>query len=163
MPNIKRSSTRARRTGLFWDKVNKDGCIPVHRPDLGQCWLWTAGLTKKGYGQFNRSRFPGKSALAHRFAYQELVGDIPDRLVLDHLCRTRHCVNPAHLEVVTIGTNVLRGDTIATANASKTHCSYGHRLPGDNLKIYRATKRYTYRVCNACQRRRNAKRYIAHQ
>lgn len=69
------------------------------------CWLWTGPLYSNGYGEFN---FDGRNRRAHRFAYDRLVGPIPDGLELDHLCRVRRCVNPAHLEPVTHEENVRR-------------------------------------------------------
>src|ERR1035437_6508103 len=83
----------------FWFYVNKDG--------PGGCWLWTAS-TACGYGQIKVGK---KVVRVHRFAYQLLVGDIPDGLQLDHLCRVLICCNPAHLEPVTNRENVLRGLT----------------------------------------------------
>jgi hypothetical protein len=74
-------------TERFWSKVDKSG----------DCWLWTAAIDK-GYGSFTIRR--GEKAKAHRYAYQELVGPIPVGLTLDHLCRNRACVNPAHLEAL---------------------------------------------------------------
>src|SRR3990167_5038069 len=50
----------------FWEKVDKHGPIPEHRPELGSCWLWTAGQQSAGYGKF---RFLGTTTLAHRVAY----------------------------------------------------------------------------------------------
>ena len=82
----------------FWRKVNK----------TDRCWLWTGALTGKGYGSFGQTP-PGGSVLAHRFAYIREFGAIPDGLVIDHLCRERRCVNPAHLEAVTNRENVVRG------------------------------------------------------
>ncbi len=80
------------------------------------CWLWTASLVGRdvavgeGYGYFHN---PGGSYYAHRWAYEFLVGPIPEGLVLDHVyergCRHRHCVNPDHLEPVTDGENTRRG------------------------------------------------------
>jgi len=61
------------------------------------CWEWIGGISKAGYGQMS----DGGSNLAHRFAYELLVGPIPDGLQIDHLCNVRNCVNPAHLEPVT--------------------------------------------------------------
>lgn len=84
----------------FWEKVDRRG--------PADCWLWTATRTAKdGHGRF----YPitGKGVLAHRFAYELLVGPIPDGLVIDHLCRVRLCVNPAHLEPVTAEENTRRG------------------------------------------------------
>lgn len=70
------------------------------------CWLWTGALNWDGYGCFNAG--PEISSSAHRFAYRLLVGPVPDGLELDHLCRTRNCVNPDHLEPVTHAENVRR-------------------------------------------------------
>jgi HNH endonuclease len=91
----------------FWAKINKGGPIPEHRSDLGPCWLWTAA-TNYGYGVFRIDR---RSIYAHRYAYELLVGPIPDGLQLDHLCRVPPCVNPTHLEPVTHRENILRGTT----------------------------------------------------
>lgn len=71
-------------TPRFWSKVNK----------TDTCWLWTAYVNVDGYGQF---AIKGKVVGAHRVAYKQLVGDIPDGLVLDHECHVRNCVNPEHL------------------------------------------------------------------
>lgn len=78
----------------LWSLVDKDG--------PGGCWLWTGSQDGKGYGKTGRGRI-------HRIVYEELVGPIPDGLQLDHLCRVRNCVNPAHLEPVTGRENVRRG------------------------------------------------------
>ena len=110
----------------FWAKVDKNGPVPEHCPELGPCWVWTsAAMGKgyregKGYGLFglNRRGYP-----AHRLAYQLLIGDIPDGLQLDHVCRNTRCVNPAHLEPVTHQENVAR------FAALQTHCKHGHPLP----------------------------------
>lgn len=72
------------------------------------CWLWTAH--RKGYGVYSIKSRP---VLAHRFSYEAIVGPIEGGMQLDHLCRNRHCVNPAHLQPVTCRENLLRGDTIA--------------------------------------------------
>lgn len=78
-----------------------------NHPELGTpCWIWTASKNWDGYGQF---RWGGRQQLAHRVSYQILVGAIPPGLELDHLCRVRDCVNPAHLESVTSAENTRRG------------------------------------------------------
>lgn len=101
----------------FWAKVDvTDGC-----------WLWTASLDRNGYARFNT---PGHR-YAHRYAYELLVGPIPEGLVLDHLCRVTRCVNPTHLEPTTIADNVRRGLALIPP---KTHCINGHEIAGDNAK-----------------------------
>lgn len=71
------------------------------------CWIWTASLDGKGYGQININQRPQR---AHRETYKLFFGEIPKGLVLDHKCRTKNCVNPFHLEPVTQAENVRRGD-----------------------------------------------------
>lgn len=90
--------------------------------DENGCLVWQ-GATARGYGVI---RIPGAQSAArvHRVAYEILVGPIADQL--DHLCRNRACWNPDHLEDVDSRTNLLRGDTLAAANAAKTHCPQGH-------------------------------------
>ncbi len=123
----------------FWSKVDKNG--PVYK-DRGPCWLWTANIDRYGYARFNRSD------KAHRFAYERLIGPIPAGLEPDHLCATRRCVNPAHLELVTHAENVRRSDMHwNNGNAAKTHCKQGH--PYDDANTYRTGAR---RECRECKR-----------
>ncbi|KKN74894.1 hypothetical protein LCGC14_0386430 [marine sediment metagenome] len=119
----------------FWSRVLK----------TDTCWLWR-GVTSQGYGR-SPIRCDGKYiyALAHRVAYEELVGPIPEGLQLDHLCRVRNCVNPAHLEAVTSGENTRRGDT-GKNNAIKTHCPKGHPYDEENTRILPNG----WRVCKEC-------------
>lgn len=129
----------------FWSKVAKsDGC-----------WEWIGAKYPAGYGAFTR-KVNGKWRVyyAHRAAYEYLVGSIPTGLTLDHLCRNRPCVNPAHLEPVTKGVNTLRGLGVAALNARKTHCKHGHELAGDNVSYQPANPRS--RVCRECRRQRVA-------
>jgi hypothetical protein len=99
----------------FWEKV---------RESEAGCWLWT-GYTHGGYGKFAVAY--AKNKYAHRFAYEALVGEIPEGLDLDHLCRVRNCVNPEHLEPVT------RAENIRRAVALITHCPHGHAYTPDNI------------------------------
>lgn len=69
------------------------------------CWLWTGGIDSYGYGRIYGY---GAPILAHRCVYEILVGPIPDRLTLDHLCRIKRCVNPDHLEPVSLAVNIRR-------------------------------------------------------
>lgn len=75
------------------------------------CWIWQGGINpENGYGY---TRAGGRVRSVHRLLYEALVGEVPDGLVLDHLCRTPACGNPAHLQPVTQRTNLLRGDNPA--------------------------------------------------
>lgn len=128
-------------------KVDKNGPIPVNRPDLGPCWIWT-GATVVGYGNFYVG--DGRWEVAHRVAYKWIKGPIPEGTELDHLCHNRPCMNPEHTEAVTHQVNVQRGDgPAATADyfAAQTHCKAGHTFNESNTYI---TKN-GYRVCRRCQ------------
>lgn len=119
----------------FWPKVKVAG--PT------ECWHWIAYIHPSGYGMFRRD---GRMNVAHRVAYELIVGEIPDGLVLDHLCRVRHCVNPAHLEPVTEAENILRGISVSAINNRKTHCIRGHELTPENCY----SKRSGVRQCRKC-------------
>lgn len=115
----------------FWTRVDT----------AGDCWVWTGKLDAGGYGNFRLSGY--SETRSHRFAYELLVGPIPDGLTLDHLCRNPACCNPAHLEPVTLGENARR------AKLAITHCPAGH--PYDEANTY---FRGSYRECRACDRER---------
>lgn len=132
----------------FWPKVDQSGA----------CWLWTASLDGKGYGQiWNGHKGEGSTMLrAHRVAYELVVGPIPEGLELDHLCRVTACVNPAHLEPVTHRENQRRaGFVVAAYQSAKTHCRSGH--PYDAENTYQTRGR---RECKICMRDRQ-RRYRA--
>lgn len=79
------------------------------------CWLWQRGAhNRKGYG---RIRVGGVKFMVHRFAYEAMVGPVPDGMQLDHLCRNTRCVNPGHLEPVTPGENVRRERKVRVARS----------------------------------------------
>jgi hypothetical protein len=113
----------------------------------GDCWQWTGSVASHGYGYFGVNY---KTVYVHIFAYELLVGPIPEGLKLDHLCRNRSCCNPAHLEPVTNRTNILRGVSPAAQNARMTVCSRGHELSGANLYVSPKGKRQ----CVECRRLR---------
>lgn len=127
----------------FWARVNK----------TKGCWLWTGG-TKNGYGRF---WFKGQDELAHRFAYEYLVGPIPNGLTIDHVaalgCTSKLCVNPAHLEPVTHQINNLRADGVSGRNARKTHCKRGHPFEGPEADMHFVRGARSCRICERIRAR----------
>lgn len=111
------------------------------------CWHWL-GVLKNGYGVVN---WNSRMWRAHRLVYELRIGAIPAGLQLDHLCRNRSCVNPAHLEPVTNRENVLRGDGVTARNSKKTHCKHGHALAGNNVEARHGGGR----ECRECHLQRN--------
>lgn len=133
-----RHSARRRNLGLppldperrFWRTVDRRG--------VDECWLWLGTLNSHGYGRYGRR-------MAHRMAYEFLVGPIPEGLTLDHLCRTPRCVNPAHLEPVTHQENIRRGYAVL-----RPTCPRGHEYDG--------TTSTGTRRCLRCHREKEAAR-----
>lgn len=128
----------------------EDNYIPVTESG---CWLWIGATNTKGYGVIVSSNASTrKKTMAHRYSYERTIGPIPEGLQIDHLCRVRCCVNPFHLEAVDARTNVLRGVGLASQNAVKTHCRYGHEFDESNTQW---TKRRS-RNCRTCEKKRLA-------
>jgi hypothetical protein len=123
----------------FWKKVVKqDGC-----------WIWIGSKGVNGYGHFNIKR--GVKIGAHRIAYELLKTAIPEGLEIDHLCRTRDCVNPDHMEPVTHAENMRRstaGRNLGPMHRAKTHCPGGH--PYDLENTYLCPN--GARQCRICRR-----------
>lgn len=119
------------------------------------CWNWT-GAISSGYGVFVVDQRPTKAVRSHRYSYELAHGPIPDGLTIDHLCRNKRCVNPDHLEAVTMRVNVLRNSGPSARNAIATHCIHGHPFDAENTYI----KPDGRRRCRACERdRMRAKRF----
>jgi len=114
------------------------------------CWNWTGAKTAKGYGRFHL----GGNKHAHRVSYEIYKGPIPNGLVLDHLCRNPNCVNPDHLEPVTLVENIQRGDQFGKGwKRNTTHCPQGHEYTDENTYIVRRETRGTVaRMCKLCTR-----------
>ncbi len=105
------------------------------------CWEWTGAGNSGGYGHM---LVDGRMRYVHRLIYQRCIGPIPEGLTIDHLCRTRPCVNLQHLEVVTGRENTQRG-----SKAQQTHCIHGHEFDEANTYIASNGTRH----CRACFRR----------
>lgn len=122
-------------------------------PNSG-CWLWDQNPTHDGYG---RATVNGKRIYAHRAVYEQHKGPISKDLTLDHLCRVRSCVNPAHLEPVPLNENIARGNY--GWRKDLTECKHGHKFTPENT-IWKSA---TTRNCRACGviASRNYRRKIA--
>lgn len=118
------------------------------------CWLWGGSINSKGYGRWkDRVKFH----MAHRFVYETIIGQIPDGLQLDHLCRVRCCVNPSHLEPVTVTENVRRSlrdrsfvspDGVIRHFSLKEFCMKGHRFTKESTYVS-PRGRWRCKICRA--------------
>jgi hypothetical protein len=125
---------------------------PKVRPaETGTCIIWHGRRSSGGYG-----RMPNGEP-AHRYFYRITRGEIPTGLVLDHLCRNPSCINPDHLEPVTIRENLIRGEFGPVARkVRQTDCIHGHPLEGRNLYITPTGQR----KCRTCRAAR-VREYLA--
>jgi len=126
-------------TRSFWSKVDADG----------DCWEWKGAMRPNGYGVFATN---GKNVGAHRFAWENLIGPIPEGLVIDHLCKNRGCVNVTHLEPVTYSENILRGagPFLTKIRRAVTECKHGHAFDAENTYLCANGKR----ACRKCRKDR---------
>lgn len=113
----------------------------------GDCCVWQGARNRHGYGVVG---FKHGSCLVHRVVYELVRGPIPDGLELDHVksrgCHSPACCNVAHLEPVSHGVNVARGDSGAR-EAARTHCPKGHPYSGSNVYV---VPKSGSRACRAC-------------
>lgn len=130
----------SRLPARFWQyvQVRDDGC-----------WQWLSTQTGRGYGSFWHER---RVVAVHRLSFEKLRGAISKGLTIDHLCRNRLCVNPLHLEPVSVRENILRGIGPTAQHARQTHCLRGHAFDASNTYYTRGTG---FRYCRPCNAERN--------
>ena len=110
-------------------------------PDTG-CWLWQKSKNHDGYGWTSLNN---KTHQAHRLVYRLLCGEPLPELVCDHLCSVRHCVNPAHIELVTPGENIRRSPVTPSGRDRCLQCGGEFQLVG---------KSKPQRRCKPCEKKR---------
>lgn len=138
----------------YWSKVNK--------ASEDECWEWSGARNGKGYGQFGLN---GKSTSTHRISYTIHHGEIPDGMIICHLCNNPPCVNPRHLYLGTAHDNMRQAvNEGRLAPQRKTHCKNGHEFTPENTIIRNQgnkkgrTSGSTYRCCKECKRIHDSKR-----
>lgn len=127
--------------------------------DESGCWIWQGRPGRGGYGLLWVN---GYQEYVHRVSHWLFVGPIPDGLHIDHLCRVRICVNPDHLEAVTVRENVVRGigpEGVRQRQLAKSECPLGHPYSGVNLYVSPDGKR----DCAMCRSRREAEHKSRHR
>lgn len=144
MSNLSLVQWPERIVGSFWAKVDK----------TDDCWTWTAAL-KDGYGVIGwheKETKRDRVMRAHRLSWEIHNGLIPDDLTVDHMCHNRRCVNPAHLQLLTLEANSAK-----TSRSLSATCKRGHRYDEGNLYMFRGARQC--RICRSLAWQRwNAKR-----
>jgi hypothetical protein len=129
--------------------TDRNGPTPFGRRDLGPCWLWTGHVREDGYAKIRLGGKQDGDDYVHRVSY----GPVPDDMELDHLCKTRHCLNPGHLEVVTREVNAERRRSLVCGKRL-------HFMFGSNLGTRPVKGRADQRFCRACRSARGKLRYV---
>ena len=107
------------------------------RADNG-CLIWTGRRTRDGYGIIGEKK---RTLYVHRWSQEVFNGPIPDGWQVDHLCNNSSCVEPSHLEPVTMQENMRR------VAERTTHCKRGHAYTPDNTYIQKGTGRKSCKTC----------------
>ena len=114
---VKKDGRRARCVTCLTNGM-PPGPVPMnpltrYKEDERGCWIWQGAIHPSKYGSI---KWKGKATMAHRVVYELIKGEIPEGLIIDHLCSVKLCVNPSHLEAVSFSTNTQRA-------WDRTHCA----------------------------------------
>lgn len=114
------------------------GVVVEDRGYKTPCWISQGKLDREGYKQVRVGGRAGRVTYGHRLGYEETHGPIPAGLTVDHLCRQRACRRGSHLEAVTRGENVRRGERvkITRADALEIRRRGQHERPVDLAREY---------------------------
>ncbi len=119
------------------------------------CVLWEGHVNSSGYGVRYEH---GTYVLAHREAYEQHVGPIPEGLLILHSCDTPLCINPDHLRAGTHAEN-MRDRSARRRHRSQqvTECPQGHQFDEENTMI----DNHGWRRCRRCISDKNRRYYMA--
>lgn len=123
------------------------------------CWTWTAAVNAQGYGIFNRDTKPSRCVLAHRYAYESIVGPVPDDLCVLHRCDNPRCVRPNHLFVGTRTDNA--ADKVAKGRQGAPRCE-GHPRARVTPELVREIRAAAVSCPNRSELHRRYKDKIGH-
>lgn len=132
---------RQSQSDRFWSKVTPHGD--------GGCWIWLGLRNDGGYGLFDPAGGPRR--VAHRVAWEERFGPIPAGLFLDHTCVQPACVNPEHLDPVTVAENNRRTRQRRALGEYRVACAKGHLLDIVGIRLGYGGSR----LCRACASERD--------
>jgi len=113
----------------FWNYVDKTS-------NPNGCWEWKRNLNNYGYGQFMINY---KNYRSHRISWLIHYGNIPNKMLVLHLCNNRKCVNPSHLILGNQDKNIKY--MVLCNRQSKGNCHYSRTNPE---KLARGIKHGTY-------------------
>ena len=146
------------------DRIKSQLMEYVHIEPYSGCWIYSGAWSARGYGRKAVRQSNGKTCnrLAHRISFELFRGEVPKGMALDHLCRTRCCVNPSHLEPVTSRENSIRGigpQVNRLRLISITRCKFGHEYTPENTFVQKFKSGKTGRQCIKCRSDRGRIRY----